>query len=326
MTGLLVKNISSAKPLPHRTRSFEILSSTKLLVSDRISSSSDKSHSTNTPTSQDTARRKLPQSSMDTETEFWLASKVLTPSLGVTAPSRRGTFFECISAKSDPYSRTVGFPVILGVPQYSIDSDSYSVLSHDTTPPSPPEHLLRFTLDNEEFFTNVFTLMDKSFKEWEMKMGPSPFESLQFHKYEQKFLNLPEVTKKNIIMGKRPGGKGFWRGDVELRGQAQELVKIKTSGKKVLLAIEFAWIAGFDCRGGATFVMGNDRKFYYTDSDGDVEDEDGYATYFVHGPYEITCFGSDKVLDPFVPQKFPDGSENLFLPPNQIGHPENLSA
>jgi hypothetical protein len=72
-----------------------------------------------------------------------------------------------------------------------------------------------------------------------------------------------------------------------------------------LLGVSIGFINDFDCQrgslGGAMLFFGQDRNVYYTDEDGDWDQDDkGVCTYFVHGPYDLRTMGTGSVLDPWI--------------------------
>ena len=70
-------------------------------------------------------------------------------------------------------------PLALGLHQKSVDEDletcstaSYSVLSDDTLPGSPPPRLARFSpQDESEYFVDLYEIIDEAFSKWEFKVG-----------------------------------------------------------------------------------------------------------------------------------------------------------
>ena len=113
-----------------------------------------------------------------------------------------------------------------------------------------------------------------------------------------KYIDLPELFERGVLMGKRPDREGYWKGNITLTKDTQ-LNRVLGPGNRELLGFEAGFIEGFRCNGGALLLFGNDRNVYYYDGAGDVIDDDdceGY-TYLVHGPFDIRKFGISGVLD-----------------------------
>jgi hypothetical protein len=68
-----------------------------------------------------------------------------------------------------------------------------------------------------------------------------------------------------------------------------EIHRLEAPQWKKLFGIRFGFIRNFDCRrgsiGGAILFFARDRNVYYTDEDGDIDqDDEGICIFFVHGP------------------------------------------
>ena len=194
--------------------------------------------------------------------------------------------------------------------------ESYSVLSDDTIPGSPPPRLTRFSpKDESEYFIGLYTMIDEAFSKWESKVGDQKAHLLKFENVVDMRIDLPEFCERGVLMGKKPDGDGFWTGTFSLHGPNTYLHRLEAPQWKKLLGIRIGFITDFDCRrgsiGGAILFFARDRNVYYTDEDGDVDqDDEGICTFFVHGPYDLRTMGTGSVLDPYAnshpPVSWPD--------------------
>ena len=169
---------------------------------------------------------------------------------------------------------------------------SCSVLSDDTTPRSPPPRFERFTESKEiAFFVGLHNSFSDDFDRWKASLKEKG-KGLDDLKREDRYLDLPELHEKNILMGKRPDDKGFWTGGFNFPGQP-ELHRLITGEDEIVYGLVCGWIDDFSCRSYAVLLMGSDRKLYYYDADGDVQDDDdkehGDFQYYAAGP---TMFGN----------------------------------
>ena len=288
---------------------------TNLIVSDRISASSksstpDSHNRSHASTSSETMLIDSPPSQaswipiQEEMTEFWMD------------PSRSGTTTTILklnqlsSSDRSKAKYPAHLPRILNLKsmdadQESISTESYSVLSDDSIPLSPPPRLTRFSpQDESEYFVGLYNTIDQAFSQWEFKVGDRKADLLKFGNMKDMYVEIPKFVEKGVLMGKKPDGDGFWTGNICLFGPKITLHRLETRQGKKLLGIEIGFIEDFDCRqgpnGGASLFFAWDRNVYYTDEDGDVDQDDqGICTFIVHGPYDLQTMGTGSVLDPW---------------------------
>jgi hypothetical protein len=189
--------------------------------------------------------------------------------------------------------------------QESVSSDSYSILSDDTIPLSPPPQLSRFSpQDESEYFIGLYNTIDQAFSQWESKVGEQKEYLLESGNINDMYLEIPKFTERGVLMGKKPNGNGFWTGNIFLLGPETILHRLEAHQRKKLLGIEIGFIEDFECRrgsiGGALLFFASDRNVYYTDEDGDVDqDDEGICTFIAHGPYDLRTMGTGCILDPW---------------------------
>ena len=252
---------------------------TDVLVSERIAlqretsprDSATASDATSQPDSPTTPKKSLEQE----EDEFWLAPAV-----------NRIITLRHLTAKRHPRrfdrpSKPIKFPITLGLKEKDNASDdasqsSYSVVSDDSPPRSPPPRVERLTLAKETaFFNEIHEIISDAFDLWEVKLKEKGL-GLSKLQTEDRFVELPDLFEKDVLMGKRPDENGFWTGGFRLRGRRTFLHRLLNKGRENLWGFECGWIDDFECRTYAVLLMGTDRMVYYYDADGDVEeDEDG---------------------------------------------------
>jgi hypothetical protein len=183
-------------------------------------------------------------------------------------------------------------------------SDEQSSADSQTVESPPGVILMEWHTEEEEklYFQDLYSILDTALAAWENRVKSEGIDKVNaFTEYA--FLNLPHRHDRSVIFGIRPDGTGFWRGYVMLYNW---LVKIDISPENVIFGIEFGGIYGFETMGVALLFMGTDRLLYYTDSEGDFdEDEDGFYVFPVHGPYELRSLQSRNILDPFPPLNHP---------------------
>ena len=240
------------------------------------------------------------QGSLEQEmNEFWLSSTHHQIGLQHLVSKGRPRRF-------DGPSKPIKYPITLGFKPKDDESDtasmsSYSVLSDDTIPPpSPPPRIERLTLAEEiVFFNGIYDQISDAFDEWEAQLHTKG-RNLSDLEQSDRFIDLPIIYEKDVLMGKRPDDKGFWTGGFRLRGRT-ELHRLITKRGKLVYGFECGWIDDFHCRTYAILLMGSDKWVYYYDEDGDVlEHEDGDYSYYANGPYDLRKFGTADVLDPFL--------------------------
>ena len=312
-----------------------LLSSLTLInqvVSDRLktysqpgSPANDRSHST-TPTKRmliDTSSHGTSSLTFEEEmTEFWMGSS--EPRTTIAQETVLKPTQSAIMPSSNVPEVEYPTPLILGLHRKPVDADqetcstaSYSVLSDDTIPESPPPRLARFSPQAEsEYFVGLYNIIDEAFSKWESRVGDQKAHLLKFENVNDMRIDLPEFFERGILMGKKPDGDGFWTGTISLPGPGTLLYRLEAPRWKKLLGIRFGFIRNFDCRrgsiGGAILFFARDRKVYYTDEDGDIDqDDEGVCTIFVHGPYDLRTMGTGSVLDPWAnshppPVSWPD--------------------
>jgi len=272
---------------------------TDSLVSERISAQKGRSAP---PSSQQSSSMSSVQhqSSLEQEmNEFWLSS------------THRQVGLQHLVSKGRPHrfdrpSKPIKSPITLGFKPKNDESDtdsmsSYSVLSDDTIPPpSPPPRIERLTLAEETvFFNDIYDQISDAFDKWEAQLrakgrNPSDLE------HSDRFIDLPIIYEKDVLMGKMPDDKGFWTGGFRLHGRTY-LQKLSAEPGKLVYGFECGWIDDFYCRTYAVLLMGSDKCVYYYDEDGDVLDhEDGDYSCYVNGPFDLRKFGTAHVLDPFL--------------------------
>lgn len=208
----------------------------------------------------------------------------------------------------DQPSKPIKSPIVLGFkPKNDDESDtasmsSYSTLSDDTIPPpSPPPRIERLTLAEETvFFNDIYNQISDAFDEREAKLLAKGRDRSDLE-HSDRFINLPIIYEKDVLMGKMPDDQGFWTGGFRLHG-VTDLHKLVAEPGKLIYGFECGWIDDFNCRTYAVLLMGSDKCVYYYDEDGDVlEHEDGDYSYYASGPYDLRRFGTANVLDPFLP-------------------------
>ena len=169
--------------------------------------------------------------------------------------------------------------------------------------------LMEWHTEEEEklYFQDLYSILDTSLAAWETRVKSEGIDKVNAYS-EYGFLNLPDRHDRSVIFGIRPDGTEFWRGYVRLCGPYSGLVKIdiSTGYRNVIFGVEFGGIYNFETMGMALLFMGTDRLLYYTDSEGEFEeDEDGFYVFQVHGPYELRSLQSRHILDPFPPLNHP---------------------
>jgi len=170
---------------------------------------------------------------------------------------------------------------------------------------------------NWNIFVNLYTTIDEAFSKWESKVRDQKACLLKFENVNDMCIDLPEFFERRVLMGKNPDGDGFWMGTTSLPGPNIFLHRLEAPQWKKLLGICIGFIRNFDCRrgsiGGAILFFARDRNVYYTDEDGDIDqDDEGISTFIVHGPYDLRTMGTGSVLDPYSnshpPVSWPDES------------------
>ena len=214
----------------------------------------------------------------------------------------------------DRPSKPIKFPLRLELKDRDEGSDtasmsSYSVLSDDTddgTSRSPPPRIERLMVAEETaFFNDLYDVISESFDRWDSELKTKGRDLTEMES-EDRYIDLPVFFEKDVLMGKKPDGTGFWTGGLRLRGRT-ELHRLITSPGETVFGFEFGWIDDFSCRTYAILLIGNDKNVYYYDEDGDVEEaEDGDWSYYANGRYDLRKFGTAHVLDPFPPHRISD--------------------
>lgn len=232
--------------------------------------------------------------------EFWLSSTNRQNGLQHLVSKGRPRRF-------DRPSKPIKYPLTLGFrPKNDDESDtasmsSYSVLSDDTIPPpSPPPRIERLTLTEETlFFNDIYNQISDAFDEWEAQLRVKG-RNLSDLEQSDRFMDLPIIYEKDVLMGKRPDDEGFWTSGFRVRGRTH-LHKLIAERGKLVYGFECGRIDDFYCRTYAVLLMGSDKCVYYYDEDGDVlEHEDGDYSYYATGPFDLRKFGTAHVLDPFL--------------------------
>ena len=326
---------STPKSTPSRCL-LKSLTPTNLIVSDGISACSKLS----TPDSQNKSHSSTPAEPMlidsppshaswipfhEEMTEFWMG-----PSKS-SITTKLGTILK-LTPPSSPDKPKLKYPThlprILNLKpidsdQESVSTESYSILSDDTIPLSPPPILTRFSSQGEsEYFMGLYNTIDQAFSQWESKVGDQKADFLEFGNINDMYLEIPKFIERGVLMGKKPGGDGFWTGNIGLFGPEIILHRLEARQGKKLLGIEIGFIEDFECRrgsiGGALLFFACDRNVYYTDEDGDVDQDDqGICTFIAHGPYDLRTMGTGCVLDPWPnhpppPVSWPNMSKSFY--------------
>jgi hypothetical protein len=299
----------------HRSCLSPAVTITDNLVSERISAQKGTSPRSSPPSSEQSSSMSSVQhqSYLEQEmNEFWLSSNHQNTLHHLVSKGRPRRF--------DRPSKPIKYPLTLGFrPKNDDESDtasmsSYSVLSDDTIPPpSPPSRIERLTLTEETlFFNDIYNQISDAFDEWEAQLRTKG-RSLSDLEQSDRFIDLPIIYEKDVLMGKRPDDKGFWTGGFRLRGRTH-LHKLIAESGKLVYGFECGWIDDFHCRTYAVLLMGSDKCVYYYDEDGDIlEHEDGDYSYYANGPFDLRKFGTAHVLDPYLSHiSIAGGSEDLI--------------
>ena len=202
--------------------------------------------------------------------------------------------------------KPIPIPIVLGLKDDDASDNaslsSYSVLSDDSTPRSPPPKFERLTSAEEtRFFGGLYQDLSDALDRWEagVKKTGRTIENMDV---SHMFVDLPNYFEKGVLMGKCPDDKGYWTGGLNIRARG-ELHPLITGRDEKVYGFMCGWIDGFKCRTYAVLLMGTDKKIYYYDADGELpEDEEWDYKYYATGPYDLRRFGTGHVLDPFPPQ------------------------
>jgi len=185
--------------------------------------------------------------------------------------------------------------------QDSDDLDSVtsrSTFSEESVPSTTADRplILPHTVDEESLFQSLFRELDEAFQEFEGRIdqrnGPLPVEDM--------VLKLPVFHAPRVMYGLRPDQTSCWKGFVYLNGRHSILSKLLKSSfeNRFIYGVEIGGVEDVSGYGDAVLFMGQDRKVYYTSSNGWFEeDKDGFYEYQVHGGFELRECSMSRMLE-----------------------------
>jgi len=179
------------------------------------------------------------------------------------------------------------------------DSDIESVVSRSTfseepVPDTADPLVFPYTIE-AQLFRSLFNELDDAFQELERRSnesnGPLPIREM--------FLKLPVFHAPRVFFGLRPDHTSCWKGYIYLNGRYSVLSKLLKGNFSdgFIYGVEIGAIEDASGYGDATLFMGQDRRIYYTSSNGwSDEDDEGYDEYQVHGGFDVREFSTGRVL------------------------------